>query len=94
MMWRTPRNQSSDAGLLLLREAEPKLEVCRWLAEAMPDRRDLDRVRHAIFEMVMAPSSAIACAIRCPSKDQRVKFNEAWYQKAVKEKPRSARGKS
>ena len=33
-------NQSSDAGLLLLREAEHKLGVCRRLAAAMPDRRD------------------------------------------------------
>src|SRR5207342_3237245 len=54
-------NQSSDAGLLLLREAERKLGVCRRLAEAMPDRRDPDRVRHAMFEMVMARASAIAC---------------------------------
>jgi hypothetical protein len=53
--------QSSDAGLLLLREAERKLGVCRRLAEAMPDRRDPDRVRHAMFEMVMARASAIAC---------------------------------
>ena len=54
-------NQSSDGGLLLLRQAELKLGVCRRLAEAMPDRRDPDRVRHAMFEMVMARVSAIAC---------------------------------
>jgi hypothetical protein len=54
-------NQSSDAGLLLLRAAELKLGVCRRLAEAMPDRRDPDRIRHAMFEMVMARVSAIAC---------------------------------
>jgi Transposase DDE domain group 1 len=36
-------NQSSDGGLLLLRAAERKLGVCRWLAEAMPDRRDPER---------------------------------------------------
>lgn len=53
--------QSSDAGLLLLREAERKLGVCRRLAEAMPDRRDPDRIRHAMFEMVMARAAAIAC---------------------------------
>ncbi|MGB8525331.1 MAG: transposase, partial [Rhodoplanes sp.] len=53
--------QSSDGGLLLLREAERKLGVCRRLAEAMPDRRDPDRVRHAMFELVMARASAIAC---------------------------------
>ena len=33
-------NQSSNAGLLLLRQAETKLGVCKRLAEAMPDRRD------------------------------------------------------
>src|SRR3979409_2244958 len=54
-------NQSSDAGLLLLRQAERKLGVCRRLAEAMPDRRDAGRIRHAMFEMVMARASAIAC---------------------------------
>jgi hypothetical protein len=53
--------QSSDGGLLLLREAERQLGVCRRLAEAMPDRRDLDRIDHAMFEMVMARAAAIAC---------------------------------
>ena len=53
-------NQSSDAGLLL-REAERKLGVCRRLAEAMPDRRDRDPIRHAMFEMVMARAAAIVC---------------------------------
>jgi Transposase DDE domain group 1 len=54
-------NQSSDAGLLLLREAERKFGVCRRLAAAMPDRRDPDRIEHEMFEMVMARASAIAC---------------------------------
>jgi Transposase DDE domain group 1 len=52
--------QSCDAGLLLLREAERKLGVCRRLAAAMPDRRDPDRILHAMFEMVTARSAAIA----------------------------------
>jgi hypothetical protein len=54
-------NQSSNGGLLLLREAERRLGVCRRLVEAMPDRRNPDRVRHAMFEMVMARAAAIAC---------------------------------
>src|SRR5579862_4962157 len=54
-------NQSSDAGLLLLREAERKLGVCRRLAAAMPDRRDPERILHEMFEMVAARSMAIAC---------------------------------
>src|SRR3974390_3356588 len=52
--------QSSDAGLLLFREAERKLGVCERLAAAMPDRRDPNRILHEMFEMMMARSSAIA----------------------------------
>jgi hypothetical protein len=33
----------------------------------MPDRRDPDRVWHAMFEMVMARASAIACGYEDPS---------------------------
>jgi hypothetical protein len=54
-------NQSSNGGLLLLRQAERKLGVCRRLANAMPDRRDASRICHDVFEMVMARVSAIAC---------------------------------
>jgi hypothetical protein len=54
-------NQSSDAGLLLLKQAERKLGVCGRLADAMPDRRNASRIRHEMFEMVMARVSAIAC---------------------------------
>ena len=60
-------NQSSDAGLLLLREAERKLDVCRRLAAAMPDRRDPDRILHEMFEMVAARSMAIACGYETAS---------------------------
>src|SRR3984893_17805984 len=54
-------NQPSKGGLLLLQQAERKVGVCRRLSDAMPDRRDPDRIRHAMFEMVMARVSAIAC---------------------------------
>jgi Transposase DDE domain group 1 len=54
-------NQSSNGGVLLLREVERKRGVCLRLAETMPDRRDQDRVRHAMFEMVMSRVLAIAC---------------------------------
>src|SRR6202043_4071800 len=53
-------NQSSDAGLLLLRQAERKLGVCRRLADAMPDPRDPDRIRPAMLQMGMARLAAIA----------------------------------
>ena len=54
-------NQSSDAGLLLLRGAEKKIGVCARLADAMRDRRDPTRVRHDMFELVSARVLAIAC---------------------------------
>src|ERR1700746_1133837 len=54
-------NQCSYAGLWLLRQAERKLGVCRRVADAMRDGRDPDRIRHAMFEMVMERAAAIAC---------------------------------
>ena len=39
----------------------PSAGLCRRLAEAMPDRRDPDRIRHAMLELVMARAAAIAC---------------------------------
>jgi hypothetical protein len=57
-------NQSSDAGLLLLREAERRLGVCQRLAAAMPDRRDPCRILHEMFDMVAARAMAIACGYK------------------------------
>lgn len=57
-------NQSSDGGLLLLRQAERKLGVCRRLAETMPDPRDQSRVRHEMFELVAARAFAIGCGYK------------------------------
>jgi hypothetical protein len=57
-------NQSSDAGLMLLREAERKLGVCQRLAAAIPDRRDPDRILHTMHEMLMERVSAITCGYK------------------------------
>ena len=57
-------NQSSDAGLLLLRQAERKLGVCRRLADAMQDRREKSRIRHEMFELVAARAMAICCGYK------------------------------
>jgi Transposase DDE domain group 1 len=54
-------NQSSNGGLLLLRQAERNLGICGRIADAMPDRRDASCILHEIFEMVMARVCAIAC---------------------------------
>jgi hypothetical protein len=67
-------NQSSDAGLLL-RASERRLGVCRRLAAAMPDDRDQARVRHAMFELVMARASAIACGHKDGNDHDRLRHD-------------------
>jgi hypothetical protein len=52
-------NQSSNGGFLLLRQAERKVGVCWLLANTLPDRRDQSRIRHAMFEMLMARVSSV-----------------------------------
>jgi hypothetical protein len=54
-------NQSSDGGLLLLREAERASGVCARLADSLTDRRDPTRIRHTLVEMVTARALAICC---------------------------------
>ena len=57
----TGGNQSSDAGLLLLRRAERNNVICGLLAAAMPYLRYPGLIQHYMFEIVMALVSAIAC---------------------------------
>ncbi len=54
-------NQSSDAGLLLLRAAEQKIGVCARLAAILPDRRDPTRTLHPLTEIISARVFAICC---------------------------------
>jgi hypothetical protein len=68
-------NQSTDAGLLLLREAERRLGVCRRLATGMPDRRDPDRTLHEMFEMVAARAMAIACGYKDGTDHDRLRHD-------------------
>jgi hypothetical protein len=75
-------NQSSNGGLLLLLQAERKLGVCRRLSGAMPDRRDPDRIRHVMFEMVMARAamasqSTISRLENAPSKTEAARLAAA-----------------
>jgi Transposase DDE domain group 1 len=44
--------------LLLLRQAERKLGVCRRIAEAMPDLRNPGWIRHDMLELVIARAFA------------------------------------
>ena len=43
-------NQSSDAGVLLLRAAEAKIGVIAAMAKSLPDRRDQTTGRHLSAE--------------------------------------------
>ena len=54
-------NQSSDAGLLLLRAAEQKIGIIARCAAALPDRRDPARVRHHLSEIIGARVLANCC---------------------------------
>src|SRR4029077_20879103 len=54
-------NQSSNGGVLLLREAERSVGICWLLANTITDQRDQSLIRHGMFEMLMARVSAIAC---------------------------------
>jgi len=54
-------SQSSDGGLLLLREAERSLGICARLAESLTDRRDPTRISHSLVEMIKTRALAICC---------------------------------
>jgi len=54
-------NQSSDAGVLLLRAAEQKIGVIAALAAAFRDRRDPTRVQHRIGEIIASRVFGICC---------------------------------
>ena len=54
-------SQSSDGGLLLLREAERSLGICARLAGSLTDRRDPGRVQHQLVELIKARALAICC---------------------------------
>ncbi len=51
---------TSDAGMLLLRQAEGRVGVLKGMASAVEDRRDASRVRHTIAELFRERVFAIA----------------------------------
>jgi Transposase DDE domain group 1 len=54
-------NQSSDAGVLLLRAAEAKIGVVERMAAALPDPRDQSRITHTLEEIIAARVFGICC---------------------------------
>lgn len=54
-------NQSSDAGVLLLRAAEQRVGIIRRMASALRDRRDPRRIHHQLHEIIAARVFGICC---------------------------------
>ena len=72
-------NQSSDAGVLLLRAAEAKIGVIAALAAALPDRRDPTRVRHKLTEIIASRVFALCCGY-----EDGIDHNQLRYDPALK----------
>ncbi len=70
-------NQSSDAGLLLLRAAEKKVGVCARIAAALPDRRDPTRIRHRLTEIIEARVFGICCGYEDGIDHDRLRHDPA-----------------
>jgi Transposase DDE domain group 1 len=43
---------SSDAGILLARQAEEQVQVCRGLSECIEDWRDPHKITHSLYQLV------------------------------------------
>ena len=43
---------SSDAGLLLVRQAEEQLKICEGLADCLADKREQDKVKHPLSQLI------------------------------------------
>jgi hypothetical protein len=52
---------TSDGGVMLLSQADAKLELCGRLAGALSDKRDQGRIVHTLTSIVQARVFAIAC---------------------------------
>ena len=72
-------NQSSDAGLLLLRAVEQRTGVIARLASALPDRRDPSRIQHTQAEIIGARVFAI-----CFGHEDAIDLNQLRVDPALK----------
>ncbi len=43
---------SSDAGLLLVRQAEEQLKICQGLADCLTDNREQGKVKHPLSQLI------------------------------------------
>jgi len=52
---------SSDVGLVLLRQVDQRIGLSRQVAAAMHDRRDRDRVKHPLHQLVAQRLYGLCC---------------------------------
>ncbi len=43
---------SSDAGFLLVRQAEQRQQICQGIVESLQDKRDPDKIKHTLSQLV------------------------------------------
>src|SRR6266478_5006445 len=68
---------SSDGGVMLLAQAERRLDIADQLARVIPDERDASRVVHLLPDILRARIFAIACGYEDADDLDRLRFDPA-----------------
>jgi hypothetical protein len=69
---------SSDAGVMLLAEADRRLGIAEKLAAVIADPRDPTRVTHLLSDILRARMLAIACGYEDANDLDRLRFDPAF----------------
>src|SRR5260370_13841454 len=69
---------SSDGGVMLLAQAERRLDIADQLARVIPDERDASRVVHLLPDILRARIFAIACGYEDADDLDRLRFHPAF----------------
>src|SRR6266478_3233756 len=67
---------SSDGGVMLLAQAERRLDIADQLARVIPDERDASRVVHLLPDILRARIFAIACGYEDADDLDRLRFDQ------------------
>src|SRR5271154_3030231 len=68
---------SSDGGVMLLAQADRRLDIAERLARVIPDGRDPDRVTHLLPDILRARIFAIACGYEDADDLDRLRLHPA-----------------
>ena len=69
---------SSDGGVMLLAQADRRLDIAERLARVIPDGRDPDRVTHLLPDILRARIFAIACGYEDADDRDRLRTDPAF----------------